>query len=217
MVEMLRVDVGDDRDVGRQLQEGAVGFVGLHHHPVARAHAGIGAVGVDDAAVDDGRVHAAAVEQGRHDGGRRRLAVRARDRDAGLEAHQLGQHLGAAHNGKALLASGRELGIVALDRGRDDHDLRAVHVPRLVAREGADALLGEPADVVIVGGVRALHRVAEIVHHLGDAGHADAADPDEMDGAELRGQFHAGAPALAVVISRFPRPRHLGREGRPAS
>ena len=35
MVEMLGVDIGDDGDVGRKLEEGAVGFVGLHHHPIA--------------------------------------------------------------------------------------------------------------------------------------------------------------------------------------
>src|SRR5256885_4261252 len=35
MIEMLRIDIGDDGDVGRQLQEGAVALVGLHHHPVA--------------------------------------------------------------------------------------------------------------------------------------------------------------------------------------
>ena len=65
MVEMLGVDVGDDRDVGRQLEEGAVALVGLDHHPVAGAEPRVGAVGVDDAAVDDGRVEAAGVEQRR--------------------------------------------------------------------------------------------------------------------------------------------------------
>ena len=40
MVEVLRVDVGDDDDVGGKLDEGAVGLVGLHHHPVARRPCG---------------------------------------------------------------------------------------------------------------------------------------------------------------------------------
>jgi hypothetical protein len=59
VVEMLGIDIGDDGDVGRQFQEGAVGFVGLDHHPLALAHAGIGAVGIDDAAIDDGRIEPA--------------------------------------------------------------------------------------------------------------------------------------------------------------
>ena len=63
VVEMLRIDVGDDRDVGRQLQERAVALVGLDHHPVAGAEPRVGAVGIDDAAVDDGRIEIARVEQ----------------------------------------------------------------------------------------------------------------------------------------------------------
>ena len=103
----------------------------------ALAHARVGAVGVDDAAVDDGRIEAAGVEQGGDERRRRRLAVRAGDGDAGLEAHQLGQHLGAAHHRQALLARRRELRIVALDRRRDDHDLGPVDILGLVADEGA--------------------------------------------------------------------------------
>src|ERR1700733_2157600 len=56
VVEMLGIDIGDDRNVGGKFQEGAVGFVGLDHHPVAGAQARIGAIGIDDAAVDYGRI-----------------------------------------------------------------------------------------------------------------------------------------------------------------
>jgi hypothetical protein len=35
VVEMLGIDVGDHHDFRRQLDEGAVGLVRLHHHPVA--------------------------------------------------------------------------------------------------------------------------------------------------------------------------------------
>jgi hypothetical protein len=43
---------------------------------------------------------------------------------------------------------------------------------------------------------RALHLVAEIVQHLGDAAHADAADADEVDDADVeRNGPHAATPA----------------------
>ena len=42
VVEVLGVDVGDHRDVGGQLEEGAVAFVGLDHHPVAGAEPRVG-------------------------------------------------------------------------------------------------------------------------------------------------------------------------------
>ena len=112
VIEVLGIDIGDDGDVGRQLEEGAVGFVGLDHHPVAGAEPRIGAVGVDDAAVDHGRIEAAGVEQRRHHRGGRGLAVGAGDGDAAFQPHQLGQHLGAAHHRQPLRARGDQFRIV---------------------------------------------------------------------------------------------------------
>ena len=125
VVEMLGIDVGDDGDDGRQAQEGAVRFVGLDHHPVAAAQPGVGAVGVDDAAVDDRGIEPAGIEHGGDHRGRRRLAVGAADRDRPFQAHQLAQHLGAAHHRQQARAGGQHLGIVLLDRARHDHDLGA--------------------------------------------------------------------------------------------
>ena len=47
------------------------------------------------------RVEATGIKQGRHHRSRCRLAVRAADRDATLEPHQLGEHFGTAHHRKA--------------------------------------------------------------------------------------------------------------------
>ena len=63
MVQMFRIDVGNNRNVGRQFQECTVRFIGLDDHPVSAAEPRIGAVGVDDAAIDHGRIEAAGVEQ----------------------------------------------------------------------------------------------------------------------------------------------------------
>ena len=56
VIEVFRIDIGDDGDIRRQLQEGAVALVRLDHHPVARPEPRIGAVGIDDPAVDHGRI-----------------------------------------------------------------------------------------------------------------------------------------------------------------
>ena len=70
----------------------------------------------------------------------------------------------------------------------------------IVHRDPCGAQAG---DVVALGDVAALHRVAEIVQHLGDAGHADAADADEVDGADVeRQRSHVRRP-----------PREAGRCG----
>ena len=112
MVEMLGIDVGDDRDRAVEPQEAAVALVGLDHHPVGAAEPGVRAVGVDDAAVDHGRVDPAGIEHRRDHRGGGGLAVRAGDRDGRLEPHQLGQHLGAAHDRDAPLIGRGDLGIV---------------------------------------------------------------------------------------------------------
>src|SRR5271167_2881977 len=39
-IEMLGIDVGDDRDRRRQSCKGAVALVGLDHHPIARSQSG---------------------------------------------------------------------------------------------------------------------------------------------------------------------------------
>jgi hypothetical protein len=109
------------------------------------------------------------------------LAVRAADGDGVLEAHQLGEHLGAAHDRQQPLARGLELGIVLLDRGRDDDDTSAS--PRFSAdgrSKHLDALARSRCTLALSATGRSPARVAEIVQHLGDAAHADAADADEM-------------------------------------
>ena len=101
VIEMFGIDVGDDHDIGRQFQEGAVALVGLHHHPVAGAETRIGAIGVDDAAIDHGGIEAAGIEQGCDHRRGRGLAVGARDRHAAFQPHQFGEHFGAPHHRNA--------------------------------------------------------------------------------------------------------------------
>ncbi len=55
VVQMLWIDIGDDADLGRQADEGAVALVGLDDHPLALAEARVRAPSVDDATGDDRR------------------------------------------------------------------------------------------------------------------------------------------------------------------
>jgi hypothetical protein len=116
--------------------------------------------------------------------------VGAGDRDALLEPHQLGEHLGAPDDGTAPQAGGRQLRVVAPDRSGDDDHRGVADLRRVMADEHARATFAQALDIGVVARVRALHLVTDIDQHLGDAGHADAADADEMNGAELARQFH---------------------------
>ena len=85
-----------------------------------------------------------------------------------------------------------QFGIVALDRGGDDDhrgvaDICSASWPMNTVAPCSRRRL----TLALSLSVRALNLVAEVEQHLGDARHADAADADEMDGADLARQFHA--------------------------
>ena len=190
VVEMFRIDIGDDGDVGRQLDEGAVAFVGLHDHPLPAAQAGIGAVGVDDATVDHGRVQVAGVEQGRHQRGCGCLAVRATDGDGCLEPHDLGQHFSATHDGQGLCTRGDQLRIVLLDSRRDDDNLGFAQIVTALADLDLDPHVAQALHIGVERRIRALHSIALVVQDFGNAAHADAANPDKMDRPDIARHFH---------------------------
>src|SRR5205823_9272729 len=127
-IEVLWVDVGDNRDCRGQSGEGTVAFVGLDDHPVAFAEARVGAVSVDDAAVDYGRIETRGLQQRADHRGRCGFAVRAGDRDRPAQPHQFAEHFGAADDRDAPRPRGDNLRVVALDRRGDDHDLRGPQV-----------------------------------------------------------------------------------------
>ena len=96
----------------------------------------------------------------------------------------------------ALLDSGGvDLGIAALDRGGNHHHGCVAEIVGAMTDRDRDAALAQALDDIGFGDVRTLHLIAEDVHDLGDARHADAADADEMDRADVgAGDFHAIAP-----------------------
>jgi hypothetical protein len=62
VIQMFWIDIGDDGDIGGKLQKTAVRLVCFDHHPIAEAKPRIGAISVDDAAIDHRRVKAAGFE-----------------------------------------------------------------------------------------------------------------------------------------------------------
>ena len=92
----------------------------------------------DELAADHGRgVEPGALEHERHHRRGRGLAVGARDRDAGAQAHQLRQHLGARDHGDAAAVRVDDLGIVGPDRRRVHDHVGFADVPRVVAEADA--------------------------------------------------------------------------------
>jgi hypothetical protein len=106
VIQVLAIDVGDDSQDRRELQERAVALVGFHHQKVAVAHARVRtAHGRDPAAHHHRGVQARVVQNGGGERGGGGFAVAAGDGDAVLQAHQLGQQL-AARNHRDLQTGG---------------------------------------------------------------------------------------------------------------
>ena len=193
VIHVLGIDVGHDRDRRAQLGERAVALVRLHHHPLTLPEFGVRGIGVDDAAVDHGGVEADAVQQRRHHGCRRRLAVRARNGDGPFQADELRQHVRPAHHGNGARPRRIHFRVAALDRGRDHQRTNAFDILGLVPNHDLGAALGQAIRVRARLHVRAGNLIAKVDHHLGDARHANAANAHKMDRTDVERDCSAHA------------------------
>ncbi len=121
VVEVVGLDVSDERDLRVVAEEGAVVLVGLDDDVRAVAGRGVGAEVGDFGADEVGRVAAGRREDVGDEAAGRALAVATGDTDANLALHEPRDHLGALDHGDAALAGRDELRIVA-DRGRGGDD-----------------------------------------------------------------------------------------------
>ena len=134
---VVELDVGHDGDVAAQLEERAVGLVGLDHGPLPRAPGGVRA-GRAQLAADQERRLATGLEQTERDhrgcGG---LPVGAAHGDRPLHPRELTEQIAAVEDARARRPGGRQLRVVVGD-GRGDHHLRALgQVRRRRARSRA--------------------------------------------------------------------------------
>ena len=185
---VVGVDIRHHRHHRQQVQERCVRLIGLHHDVLTAAQSGIGTRAIEASTNDKGRVQTGLCKHAGHQAGGGGLAMGAGNRNALLEAHQLGQHQGARHDGNVHLAGANHLGVVLLDGGGRHHRIGAGDMVGAVAYIGGDAKRCQAFGGGVVGQVGARNGVAQIAQHLGNAGHARAAHADEMN--VLDGVFH---------------------------
>ncbi len=203
---VVELGVGDHGDPRRQLEQRAVGLVGLDHEPLPRPPAGVGPGRADLAADEVGRVHPAGAQRV-HDHARgRRLAVGAGDRDRRPQPRDLAQQVGAVQLALAALAGDRALRVVGRDRARD-HELGVRgHVGGVVPGRGDDPVLAQGPRVGGVGrAVGAGHRRAERVGDEREAAHPGAAHADEVQPAAGPGRARGGRGHRRAPYPSVPR------------
>ena len=188
VVEVVRLDVGDDGHGRVEVEERAVGLVGLGDVVLRPAAVRVGVIALYEPTDEERRVEAHAVEHRRDHGARRGLAVGARDGHSRVAQRQRRQHLGARPDLDAQLAGADDLG-VRLGDGRGDHDdvgPHGVDGGGLVANVDLDASGLELADVARALEVAARHDDAALVQDERDAAHARATDADDVDALERK-------------------------------
>ena len=141
MIEMLRINIGHDGDIRGQFQKCAVRLIGFDHHPFAIAKTRIGAIGIDDAAIDHGRIELARNKKSGHKRCCRCFTMRAGNRDAGFKPHQFRKHFCAPHNRNAPLTCRHQFRIITLDRRRNNEHFRIAHVTRIMTNENGDTFI----------------------------------------------------------------------------
>ena len=191
--EMVAVDVGDHRQGRMQVQERGIALVGLGDHVRAAAEGGathaalagcVGGSAEQPAADDVGGVETRFGKEGSDHARGGGLAVGAGDGNADSVPHQLAEHLRPRDHGDATRAGTFDFGVVGGDgaRGHDD-----IGRPADIEGGGRVADAGGGAERRQMSGRGGRHEIgtghlmAFPEQHLGDAGHAGAADADEVD------------------------------------
>ena len=119
-----------------------------------------------------------------------------------LEPHQFRQHFCAAHDRQTTGLGLDPFRIVHLDGGRRDHDLTGAEIFSRMTDVNRDALFPQTLDIGPVILIRALHRIAQVMQDFCNGAHADAANANEMNQADIVRHPH-GAVSFDLIRVRF--------------
>ncbi len=177
---VLVIDVRNDGDHRRELQERPVTLIRFRHHVIALPQPGVAAERAQPPADHRRRIEPGSIQRQRHHRCRGGLPMRPGDRDPVAEPHQLGQHLGPRDHRHVPPPRLQHLGVLRPDRRRHHHHVRVADERGVVTHRDRHAERFQPRRHVRAPGVRAADLVPEVGEQLGDPAHADAADADEM-------------------------------------
>ena len=185
VLQMFVVDVRNHRYRRKQFQKRSVAFVRFRHHQLAASEPRVAAKRPQPAANDGRRIQPRPLEHQRNHRRRRGLAVRAGDGDAEPEPHQLREHFRPRDDRNLPPRGLPDLRVGRPHRGGYHDHLRVSDVRRLVRVGDADADRLQPIGDRRPLLVRPADDVAQIGEQLGDAAHADAANPDKVHAPRL--------------------------------
>ena len=216
VLEVVGLDVEHDRGRGSDEQERAVALVGLDDGELTGTEVGVLARLVQVAADGEGRVDAAGLRGDDEQRGRRRLAVRAGDRDAAPVLERGGERGRAAQHALAAAARRDELLVVGVDRRGVDEGVGVVEVLRRVADPDVGAEGPQAGDGQRVARLAAAHRQPALEQDAGQRAHPRPGDPHDVHPAELgqRAGRHRWRRCARARLRVRPSRRAARRRGR---
>lgn len=180
---MVAFHIQNHPDHGSKLQEAVEIFAGLCHEEGGMADFQVTADGGQDAANSDGGVGLRRQQDLRYHGRGRGLAMGAGYGDGiVILRHDLAQKMGPVHEGDVFGIGRHNLGVIGVDGRSVDHQIHIIcDVFRPVAEIDLDAkALQMPGDRGFLD-ICAGNHTAPVRQNLRQAGHADAADADEIN------------------------------------
>ena len=192
VVEVVRLDVADQRDLGLVFEECLGVLVGLDDGVFAGAVAGVAAEAGRVAAEQHERVEAAVDGHLREQGGGRGLAMAPGDGEHAPLREQPLHHLRAREHPDAAFARGLQLGVVARGGGGRDDEFGASEVGGRVALVDDRARALQALAVVRSREVGAGDDVPSGEQDLPDRGEVHASGPHEVDSPGDRAAARSG-------------------------
>ncbi len=144
VVEMVRLDVGQDGPVGAQRLEGPEALVGLHDEPLPAVPHGVRADLVHVGADEEGGAQARLYEDEREHRRRGGLSLRSGHGEAASGGADGGQDAGPGHDAGAPLGGGDDLDVGGRHGGRVRDGIDLSHVLSPVADGNRDPLRAQP-------------------------------------------------------------------------
>ena len=181
-VQMIRVNIQNDRNCRMKLQERPVEFTGFCHKNAAVSDARTSADCIQPSADMNTRIHSAFHQDLAHHTGYGCFTMRAADTDRLRKSfHQLPEKNRTFNCGNPKPFGFRTFRIIRPDCCRIDYKISTVHILCAMTDHHLSAFFPYIMDQVSFVAVTAGHTVSLVNQHFRKPAHAAPADPDEVD------------------------------------
>ena len=207
-IQVVGLDVGDNLNRRRIVQERSIRLVGLGHEDVARAQVRARAQLRKHTANGHRRIQTARSKRNRQHARRRRLTVRAGHTHETHPGRGKRQGLRAVDHPLAALTRDRQFRVTLADRRGHHDDGSRVHVGGIMTDVDSHAHRTQMLQHGRILAVRPLDNRPARAQQLRDDAHASATDTNQMETIVQRRLTHGRPPSPAPAPDRPAREQH---------